>query len=222
MSFDYYKEKLSAERLRQAYEIAPPRVRQYLRSEIEFVKSRMNPHDTVVELGCGFGRVLLALADHAGILYGIDNSPTSIRLAKQIHADNVRLAVMDAVAMAFADKVFDLVVCIQNGISAFHVDPVQLVRESLRITRPGGRVLLSSYSDKFWADRLKWFELQAQHGLHGEIDYEATRPGRIVSRDGFFGTTYSADDFRKIVSNFTAAYAIHEIDESSLFCEIVT
>ncbi len=221
MSFDYYKEKLSAERLRQAYDIAPPRIQQYLRSEIDFVRSRMKPDDLVVELGCGYGRVLQALADHARTIYGIDNAFAGIRLARKIPADNVRLIVMNAIATAFAPGIFDLVVCIQNGMSAFHVDPVLLVRESLRITKPGGRVLISSYSDKIWEDRLKWFELQAQHGLHGEIDYEATRRGKIVSRDGFSGTTYSADDFKKIMSNFTAAYAVHEIDESSLFCEIM-
>ncbi len=32
--FSYYEEKLSAERLKKAYTIAPPRVKQYLEAEV--------------------------------------------------------------------------------------------------------------------------------------------------------------------------------------------
>ena len=70
---------------------------------------------------------------------------------------------------------FDAVVCLQNGISAFHVDPERLIGESLRVTKPGGTVFLSSYSDRFWAYRLAWFKLQEAEGLVGEIDYEKNR-----------------------------------------------
>jgi hypothetical protein len=35
-------------------------------------------------------------------------------------------------------------------------------------------MLFSTYCERFWEERLKWFEIQAQHGLIGEIDYHAT------------------------------------------------
>jgi hypothetical protein len=37
---DYYAERLAAEKLRRCYEIAPPRVRQYLRAELDFALER--------------------------------------------------------------------------------------------------------------------------------------------------------------------------------------
>ena len=46
----YYSEKLSAERLRRVYDLAPARVKRYLDSEIEFVLKRINPGDRVLEL----------------------------------------------------------------------------------------------------------------------------------------------------------------------------
>ena len=52
---------------------------------------------------------------------------------------------MDAAALGFRDRVFDVVVCIQNGISAFKVDRRALIAEAIRVTRPGGSVLFSSY-----------------------------------------------------------------------------
>ena len=33
---DYYTEKLSAERLRKVYEVATPRIRQYLEAELNY------------------------------------------------------------------------------------------------------------------------------------------------------------------------------------------
>ena len=183
---DYYEDKLSAERLKRCYEIASPRIRQYLKAEIAYVLKKIHPSDIVLELGCGYGRILPALAQRAGTVIGIDTSLASLILASKMRANisNCRLMNMNAVQLAFNDRVFDCVVCIQNGISAFHLDQRDLVRESARVAKPGGRVLFSSYSDKFWEERLKWFEMQSEAGLLGEIDYERTRSGVIVCKDG--------------------------------------
>jgi len=64
---------------------------------------------------------------------------------------------MNAVQTAFHNNTFDLVICIQNGISAFHVDQRELIKECIRIVKSNGIVLFSSYSEKFWNDRLEWF-----------------------------------------------------------------
>jgi len=219
----YYSEKLSSERLMRVYEIATPRVKRYLDSEIEFVVERVEPGDSVIELGCGYGRVMKRLSRTAESMIGIDSSPASLEMAKEYLAgeSNCRLFAMDAAALGFRDRSFDVVACIQNGISAFKVDPHDLLAEAIRITRPGGRVLLSSYSEKFWDDRLEWFELQANEGLLGEIDYDATGDGVIVCKDGFRATTFSPDDFHALVAEFRLSCTIEEVDESSLFCEII-
>ncbi|GAF70576.1 unnamed protein product, partial [marine sediment metagenome] len=120
----------------------------------------------------------------------------------------------------FRDGVFDVVVCIQNGISAFHVDQRVLIAESIRVTRPGGRVLFSSYSERFWKHRLEWFRLQAEQRLLGEIDWQATRDGVIVCKDGFRATTIGPDEFISLTSEFNVQRRIVEVDQSSLFCEL--
>ena len=60
---DYYSKKLSAGRLRQVYDLAPDRVRRYLESDIRFVMGKIKPGDMVLELGCGYGRVMDKLAE---------------------------------------------------------------------------------------------------------------------------------------------------------------
>jgi len=62
----YYDDKLAAARLRRVYELASPTVRQYLDAEVEYVRGRLEPGDVALELGCGYGRVLGALAARVG------------------------------------------------------------------------------------------------------------------------------------------------------------
>ena len=222
MTTGYYNDKLSAERLKYCYEIAPPRVCQYLEAEENHVLEKIRPGDMVLELGCGYGRILPQLAQKAGWVIGIDTSLASLQLAREMLGgiSNCHLLCMDAVQLAFRDRVFDCVVCIQNGISAFHVNQQDLIRESLRVTKPGGIVLFSSYSDRFWEDRLHWFQLQSEAGLVGEIDHEKTGDGVIVCKDGFTATAVRPHQFRSLTAGLDVETWIVEVDESSLFCEI--
>jgi len=176
----------------------------------------------VLELGCGYGRVLEALAWKAKMLVGIDTSRSSLMLAKQKVGtlSHCHLFQMDGLALAFRNQSFDDVICIQNGISAFQVDPRDLVRESIRVTKKGGRVLFSTYSSNFWADRMEWFKLQADEGLIGEIDWDATGDGMIVCKDGFRATAYGPPELLALASQFDVKAEIKEVNGSSLFLEM--
>jgi SAM-dependent methyltransferase len=216
----YYSEKLSGERLRRCYELAPPRVQRYLQAEIDFVLRYVRPSFRVLELGCGYGRVLAQLADRAAVVLGIDTSLDSLRLARRELGGKCRLAGMDAVALALADGTFDLVICVQNGIAAFGVDKRKLIEEAIRVTRPGGTVLFSTYSEKFWDHRLAWFRIQASHGLIGELDPLATGDGVIACKDGFRAETVSPEGLQSLLPGRHRPPRITEVDASSLFCEI--
>ena len=218
---DYYVRGLSGERLRLCYELAPPRVRRYLEAEVAFVLERVRPASVVLELGCGYGRVLKELARRARRVVGIDLSAASMAVAHRA-APGCGLALMDAAALGLADRSFDVVVCIQNGLSAFGADAVVLLSEASRVARPGGTILCSTYSPRFWSERLRWFEIQAENGLVGPIDYEATGDGLIVCRDGFRATTASAEQFRSWAEALGLAATVVEVDGSSLCCEMVT
>jgi hypothetical protein len=100
------------------------------------------------------------------------------------------------------------------------VDQRELIRESIRITKSGGTILFSSYADKFWPERLKWFQIQVHAGLLGAIDLKTTRDGVIVSKDGFTAHTVRPHDFEALVSGFDVETTITEVDASSVFCEI--
>lgn len=219
---DYYAQRLSSERLRKCYDVAPSRVRQYLEAEIRHVADGIRPSDIVLDLGCGYGRVMRDLAAYARLVVGIDTSLASLVMAREFlnGIPNYRLAGMDGAVLGFDDHVFDVVLCIQNGLSAFKRDQRTLVGECLRVARPGGKVLLSTYAERFWEDRLEWFRLQSEQGLLGEIDWERTHDGDIVCKDGFTATTITPSGLRALVDGFNVPARIEEVDSSSLFCEI--
>ncbi len=220
---DYYSKSLNSARLVKCYEVSTPRIKQFLEAEILHVLDKAQEGSSVLDLGCGYGRVAVRLADKAGKVTGIDISEDNIELAGEIcrGRSNMEFFVMDAADLKFKDDIFDLVICVQNGISAFKSDPEKLISETVRVTRSGGSILFSSYSEKIWETRLEWFEVQADLGLIGKIDQKKTGNGNIVCEDGFMATTYTEKDFMKMASSLDLQAKVYEVDESSVFCEII-
>ena len=219
---NYYSKNLNATNLQKCYEIATPRIQQLLAAEIDFILRKLSINDIVLDLGCGYGRVAIELAPKAKKVIGIDISQDNIELANNLHQqiDNLEFHKMNAVKLDFPADIFDVTICVQNGISAFKEDPYLLLAEALRVTKKGGTLLFSTYSDKIWQDRLHWFQIQADEKLLGEIDYEQTKDGVIVCKGGFKAITYSVDEFIKLASKFNLDANIYEIDNSIVFCEI--
>lgn len=219
----YYSEKLAAERLKKCYDIATPKIKQYLEAEIQHVLRHVTPGDLVLELGCGYGRVLQRMADLTPKSIGIDTAYESLEYASQkgLVDDRCTLIQMDAASLAFKDGKYDVVACIQNGVSAFKVNPQHLIQECIRITKPEGICLFSSYCEEFWEPRLEWFRLQSEEGLLGEIDWDATHDGTIVCYDGFKATTMSVEDFESLAKGVGLRPRIVKVDNSSLFLELI-
>lgn len=222
MAESYYSSKLNAERLKLCYELATPSVQRYLAAEVAHVRAVTDSSLRVLELGCGYGRVLRDLADTGAALVGVDLSLASLSMAQRELGGrhDVTLVHMNAGELAFAPGTFDLVICLQNGISAFHLDQRALLSAAVRVTRRGGRVMFSSYAGEFWSDRLEWFRIQSAHGLVGEIDEAATGDGVIVTKDGFTASTVTPEEFAALSRDLGESREITIVAGSSVFCEI--
>jgi len=217
---EYYQDSLSAERLRKCYEIAPPRIRRYLDAETSFASRLIRGSRRVLELGCGYGRAMKRTAAYVNLVVGCDTSRNSLRFAKRYLHSRRRFGLVcaDASCLPFRSGIFDAVLCIQNGISAFGVNRRELVAEAIRVAEDSGQILFSSYSERIWKERLAWFRAQSKAGLVGEIDEAATGDGTIVCRDGFRATTVSRAEFRRLFLDAGASPRIEEVDCSSVFC----
>lgn len=97
---------------------------------------------TVLDLGCGKGKNLAALAERGAKVIGIDVSPDLVRLAEKrtalagIKADVV---VGTAYEMELPDESVDVVFCI---LLIHHLDIPQVCSEMFRILKKGGYVVL--------------------------------------------------------------------------------
>jgi len=215
---NYYEKNLNSAKLFQVYQTKYPRIKRYFDEEISFIQRNLNKSDKVLEVGAGYGRIIKELGPFTDSVVGIDISKASVDLGKDYikECPNCDIKVMDSHNLEFSEE-FDVVLCLQNGLSAMKGQPMHLIEQCLKVLTPGGRAYFSTYSSKFWEHRLAWFQEQSDNGLLGEIDLEKTKDGIIVCKDGFVAITFSKDDFIKFGETSGCNYYIEEVDESSLF-----
>lgn len=95
----------------------------------------------VLELGCGTGVLLARLAELADEAVGVDLSEG---MAAKARARGLDVRISDLSKLPFDDDAFDLT-CSFKVLA--HVQNVQsAIREAVRVTRPGGHLLLELYN----------------------------------------------------------------------------
>jgi ubiquinone/menaquinone biosynthesis C-methylase UbiE len=100
--------------------------------------SRARPGDTVVEVGAGTGNFLSLFREVAARLVAVDLTPAMLAQARG--HDGLHLVAGDGRRLPLRSQSVDLAASAQ---ALHHVhDPVAVVKEMRRVTRPGGRVLL--------------------------------------------------------------------------------
>jgi arsenite methyltransferase len=102
---------------------------------------------SVLEIGCGTGVITRDLANRVGDrgrIVGSDPSAGMIAVARQLADDaglrGLQFEVQDARELPYSDGTFDLVVVVT--VLSHVTDPVSVLREVTRVTKPGGRVLI--------------------------------------------------------------------------------
>jgi SAM-dependent methyltransferase len=109
----------------------------------------VRPDDRVLELGCGPGVAVAALAARAtrGLVVGVDHSPVVIRQASRrnraaVRAGRVRLVCSPVENLALGEEAFDAALAV-NTVGMWP-EPAARLREIGRLLRPGGRIALVS------------------------------------------------------------------------------
>ncbi len=122
--------------------------------------------DRVLELGCGEGTVLAALA--ATHKYGID--PSIHALVRARNRSNADCAVARAEELPFPSASFDLVVAV--GVMEHFENPDQASAEVRRVLKPAGHYIALIHTDMTLRDRIR---LKAREFL-----YPRPRPMAMV------------------------------------------
>ena len=159
--------------------------------------------DRVLDLGCGIGNILIALAERIDFLHpaaGVDVSPDLIRIGEREIAraglhQRIGLQVAPATLLPFEDGMLDVVL---TSHVLKHLDDDALLasfREVARVLRPGGRFLLWEFEKSarsallFWSARLSGlpppFQLRTSAEFSGAL--RLTGFNRVVRLNtGFF------------------------------------
>ncbi|MGE3519331.1 MAG: class I SAM-dependent methyltransferase, partial [Vicinamibacterales bacterium] len=148
----------------------------------------------VLEVGCGIGTDLVRFARGGARVIGVDLSETAIRLAArnlETHACEGRLLVGDGTRLPIAAGSVDLVYA--HGVLQYAPDPAGIVREAVRVLKPGGEAVFMVYN------RVSW--LNAMSKLTGV---------RLEHEDAPILRLYSAREFRDMLAGFAACRVLPE------------
>ena len=116
-----------------------------LRTITEDVKRKLelNRQTTLLEVGCGAGAFTKGLASDTARTVGADFSLGMVRRARQLHIPRAEFTVAEASCLPYGSSLFDRVLCysVFNNFPS-HAYAQQVVEELIRVTKPGGLVLI--------------------------------------------------------------------------------
>ncbi|SEB47521.1 demethylmenaquinone methyltransferase / 2-methoxy-6-polyprenyl-1,4-benzoquinol methylase [Paramicrobacterium humi] len=104
------------------------------------------PGERILDLAAGTGTSSASLARSGAFVVAADFSPGMIAVGRRRYAGvpNIEFVEADATALPFEDDEFDAVT-ISFGLRNV-VDPQKALTEMLRVTRPGGRIVICEFS----------------------------------------------------------------------------
>ena len=104
------------------------------------------PLGDLLDVGCGQGRILKLLASRAKRVVGVDVDSDARRLARAellvAGTQNCSLRQGDMYSLPFGDDEFDTIIL--DDVMGSAERPTQAIEESLRLLKPGGRVIFLS------------------------------------------------------------------------------
>lgn len=135
--YDYYEKESNSAAARQRFEAIQATL-------LRLIGAGRGPLD-VADIGCGAGTQSRLWAEHGHRVYGADINAALIGLARQRAAQDglaVRFEVASATALPWPDQSMDL--CIAPELLEHVADWQGVLRELVRVLRPGGALFLST------------------------------------------------------------------------------
>lgn len=151
----------------------------------------------VLEIGAGIGTDLSQFAQGGARVTDLDLSAGHLQLAQEnfaLRGLTGRFIHHDAESLPFGDHEFDVVY--SNGVLHHTPNTRAVVREILRVLRPGGRAIIMMYAENSWH---YWGRLVGELGLRNDM-LKKYSMGEIMSRS----VEITQNDARPLVKVYTA------------------
>lgn len=135
-------------------------------------RARLQPGERVLDIGTGTGSAAAAARGEGREVIGLDAAPGMLEIARSEVA-GVRFEEMDFAALGFDDASVDVVLAAHALL--FATDPVAVLAEWLRVTRPGGRLSLSVPGPRELTPTAVYGEIYERHGIDTAGRYPTER-----------------------------------------------
>ena len=110
---------------------------------------RLSSSSDVLEVGCASGYVACGLATCVRRYTGVDLAAAPLEVARRMNLANARFLQSDGASLPFENGVFDAAFAYDVFTNFPDFDEgVPLIREMLRVVKPGGTVMVGSVTDK--------------------------------------------------------------------------
>jgi SAM-dependent methyltransferase len=103
-------------------------------------RAALHPNERVLDLGTGTGQAAATARGDGRTVVGIDAAPGMLEIARA-EVPEVEFSEMDFGELAYPDASFDVLIAVHALL--FATDQAAVLREWLRVARPGGRLSLS-------------------------------------------------------------------------------
>jgi len=109
-------------------------------------------HKTILDLGCGHGRITFRLARTAKKIVGIDISEQLISIARQkqkgLNVNNIQFVIGDATNLPYRDNLFDAIISI--GMFEYLQNPSPFLRNINRVLKNDGILIFTFHLDSYF------------------------------------------------------------------------
>ena len=186
MSQDFHRDSSHADFIIRCQQLATPRIQALMRAEEDFLRALPEAAESLVDVGCGSGRILEALAGRTRRLAGIDLVTANLHYCHR-RAAQALLVEGDALAMPFRNGAFAVAAAMINTLGNFGADQAALLAEMRRV---GGTVVAGCYSRDAAPAQREWYAVLEAQGLLGGIDEARSDDFRCVTRDGYISERF--------------------------------
>jgi ubiquinone/menaquinone biosynthesis C-methylase UbiE len=183
-----------------------PAIDDYRRTELDYLQKNIPEGATVLEVLCGKGRRVVALAPKVKHITGIERSPVARSMAEREAKKhkNVKIIDGDGTKIPFEDGHFDYSFIAFNNLFTLPHEK-EILAEIARVTKK--KVFISAYGDGSLAERLKFYEKCG-------FDIVSINHGHVFTREGF--NSWQLDS-KKIMDLFSSAGLSVKVEK---LCEI--
>jgi SAM-dependent methyltransferase len=167
------------------------------KEEPGLIRSCLSPAaGRVLEVGCGDGRLTIAIAQVAYKLVAVDPCVEELRAARRRVEIPVKFAAASGESLPLAAKSIDTVVF---TLSLHHQAPEKALGEACRVLKKGGQILILEPVADSLVSRL-FAVLDDESGKYDVVERAIQNSGLALVRSGSVGIRWVFEDFAEMVA----------------------